>query len=265
MVMVATGFFVKHFVFRWRTAMNDYYVERWDKVRNIEGAAQRIQEDTMRFADIVETLGVKIVESAMTLFAFLPVLFALSSHVSELPIIGEIPAPLFNTALLWSIFGTALLALAGIKLPGLYFKNQRVEAAYRKELVYGEDDEERARPPTLKALFTNVRKNYFRLYFHYLYFDVVRWTYLQADNIFVFLILVPTIVAGKITWGILQQILTAFNKVSESFQYLVYSWSTIVELLSIYKRLAAFEAAFEGRPLPDLDQPEFATDSAGAG
>jgi len=58
-VVVATSFFVSHYVFRWRTAMNDYYVARWGEVRTIEGAAQRIQEDTMRFADIVETLGVK--------------------------------------------------------------------------------------------------------------------------------------------------------------------------------------------------------------
>lgn len=33
-----------------------------------------------------------------------------------LPVIGEIPAPLFNTALFWSIFGTGLLAVAGVKL-----------------------------------------------------------------------------------------------------------------------------------------------------
>ena len=51
----------------------------------------------------------------------------------------------------WSIFGTALLAVAGIKLPGLEFRNQRVEAAYRKELVYGEDDAERAEPPTVRG------------------------------------------------------------------------------------------------------------------
>ena len=254
LVVVATSFFVSHYVFRWRTAMNDYYVGRWDEVRGIEGAAQRIQEDTMRFADIVETLGVKIVDSVMTLFAFLPVLFALSSYVTELPLVGEIPAPLFTAALIWSIFGTGLLALAGIKLPGLYFRNQRVEAAYRKELVYGEDDASRAQPPTLEMLFSNVRKNYFRLYFHYFYFNIVRYTYLQADNIFVYLILVPTIAAGKVTFGILQQILTAFGQVSSSFQYLVNSWTTIVELQSIHKRLAAFEATFERRPLPELDR-----------
>jgi peptide/bleomycin uptake transporter len=258
LVTVATSFFISHYVFRWRTAMNDYYVSRWDDVRGIEGAAQRIQEDTMRFADIMETLGVRIVESIMTLFAFLPVLFALSSHITELPLVGHITAPLFNAALVWSIFGTGLLALAGAKLPGLYFRNQRVEAAYRKELVYGEDDPERAHPPTLYSLFRNVRKSYFRLYFHYFYFNIARYSYLQADNIFVYLILLPTISAGKITFGILQQILTAFGQVSSSFQYLVNSWATIVELQSIHKRLAAFEAKFKGYIQPELDQVELA-------
>ncbi len=253
-VFVITRFFVSHFIFRWRTAMNDYYTAQWETVRNIEGASQRIQEDTMRFAEIMENLGVSIVDAVMTLFAFLPVLWALSVYVTELPIVGEIAHPLFVASLVWSVFGTGLLALVGIKLPGLFFKNQRVEAAFRKELVYGEDDAERAQPPTLKELFANVRKNYFRIYFHYMYFNVARMLYIQADNIFVYVLLVPTIAAGAITFGILQQILTAFSQVSNSFQYLVNSWTTIVELLSIYKRLASFEAAIRHEPLPAIDQ-----------
>jgi peptide/bleomycin uptake transporter len=253
-IWVLTRFFVSHYIFRWRTAMNDYYMSRWKEVRHIEGASQRVQEDTMRFASIMEGLGVNIVDSVMTLFAFLPVLFSLSQHVTELPLVGAIPAPLFNAAIFWSLFGTVLLAVVGIKLPGLEFRNQRVEAAYRKELVYGEDNADRAEPMTVTELFGNVRKNYFRLYFHYMYFNVFRGMYIQADNIFSYLILIPTIAAGKITFGILQQILTAFGQVSSSFQYLVNSWTTIVELLSIYKRLKAFEAALDGQPLPDIDK-----------
>ncbi len=253
-VFVTTRYFVSHFIFRWRTAMNDYYTAQWDEVREIEGASQRIQEDTMRFASIMESLGVSIVDSVMTLFAFLPVLWSLSQYVTELPIVGEIAHPLFYAALLWSIFGTGLLAGVGIKLPGLEFRNQRVEAAFRKELVYGEDDASRAGPLKLKELFNNVRKNYFRLYFHYMYFNVARMLYLQADNIFVYILLIPTIAAGTITFGILQQILTAFGQVSNSFQYLVNSWTTIVELLSVYKRLRSFEAAIKHEPLPVIDQ-----------
>jgi peptide/bleomycin uptake transporter len=251
---VVTRFFVSHFIFRWRTAMNDYYTAQWKQVRNIEGASQRIQEDTMRFAEIMEGLGVSIVDAVMTLFAFLPVLWALSEYVSELPLVGVIAHPLFVASLVWSVFGTGLLAIVGIKLPGLEFKNQRVEAAFRKELVYGEDDDDRAQPPTLKQLFANVRKNYFRLYFNYMYFNVARMLYLQADNIFVYVLLIPTIAVGAITFGILQQILTAFSQVSNSFQYLVNSWTTIVQLLSVYKRLSSFEAAIKHEPLPIIDQ-----------
>jgi peptide/bleomycin uptake transporter len=247
-IYVATKFLVSHFIFRWRTAMNEYYSDNWLKLRKVEGASQRIQEDTMRFASIMEGLGVSLVEAVMTLFAFLPVLWVLSEYVSELPIVGEIAHPLFYAALFWSIFGTGILAFVGIKLPGLEFNNQKVEAAFRKELVYGEDDINRAQPLRLNELFDHVRKNYFRLYFHYMYFNVARSLYLQADNIFVFILLVPTIAIGAITFGVLQQILTAFGQVSNSFQYLVNSWTTIVELLSVYKRLKAFESV--------LDEPE---------
>jgi peptide/bleomycin uptake transporter len=189
----------------------------------------------------------------MTLIAFLPVLLRLSANVTELPFVGEVPYALVVVSIVWSLFGTAFLALVGIRLPGLEFRNQRVEAAYRKELVYGEDNANRADPPTVAELFANVRRNYFRLYFNYMYFNVARILYLQTDNIFPFVVLGPTIVAGKITLGAMNQILNAFEQVRSSFQYLVNSWTTIVELLSIYKRLRAFEATIEGEPLPEID------------
>jgi peptide/bleomycin uptake transporter len=255
-VFVATlfRFFVSHFIFRWRTAMNDYYMERWQRLRHIEGAAQRVQEDTMRFASITESLGISLVDSLMTLIAFLPLLWGLSAHVKELPLIGEVSQGLVFVAILWSIFGTALVAIAGIRLPGLEFRNQRVEAGYRKELVYGEDNADRADPPTVRELFGYVRKNYFRLYLNYMYFNLVRIFYLQIGNLVPYIALAPTIVSGTITLGVMQQIIRAFSRVENSFQYLVNSWTTIVELMSIYKRLKAFEAAISGEPLPDIDQ-----------
>ena len=97
-------------------------------------------------------------------------------------------------------------------------------------------------------------QNYFRLYFHYMYFNVGRIFYLQTDNIFPYIILAPTIVAGKITLGAMNQILNAFGQVRSSFQYLVNSWTTIVELLSIYKRLRAFEATLQGEELPAIER-----------
>ena len=254
-VAVLLEFYVRHYVFRWRTAMNNYYMSYWDQVRHLEGAAQRVQEDTMRFARIVEGLGVAFMRSVMTLIAFLPLLWTLSEHVTEFPWIGDVPHSLVYLAIISAASGTVLLAVVGIKLPGLEFNNQKVEAAYRKELVYGEDHADRAEPETISDLFTNVRRNYFRLYKHYLYFDVAKWSYLQFAVIVPYIMMGPTIVAGLITLGVLQQILRAFDRVENSFQFLVNSWSTIVELISIYKRLRAFEATIlaDGRtqrPLP---------------
>jgi len=252
-VGVLTRFFVSHYIFRWRTAMNDFYVANWPRLRNIEGASQRVQEDTMRFASTTEGLGVSLISAVLTLLAFLPVLVKLSSNVTELPLIGSIPYPLVFAAVIWSVLGTGMLALIGIRLPAIEFFNQRVEAAYRKELVFGEDDPARADPPKLGALFEDIRRNYFRLYLNFMYFNVGRIVYLQTDVVFPYVLLAPTIVAGRITLGAMNQILNAFTQVRTSFQYLVNAWSTIVELISIYQRLRSFEAKLHDEPLPSIE------------
>src|SRR5690606_8277828 len=74
----------------------------------------------------------------------------LSSHVKVLPIVGEIPHALMWASIGWAVLGTVILMVVGMKLPGLEFNNQKVEAAYRKELVYGEDYADRAHPLTFK-------------------------------------------------------------------------------------------------------------------
>lgn len=240
-IAVLLDFFVRHYVFRWRTAMTEYYTAHWEKLRHIEGASQRVQEDTMRFARIVEGLAVTLLHSVLILIAFLPELNKLSQHVTELPWIGAVPHSMVLVALISAIVGTTLLACAAIRLPGLEFNNQKVEAAYRKELVFGEEYAERAQPETLGFLYENIRKNYFVLYLNYLYFDLVKWTYLQASVLFPYIALGPSLISGALTLGILQQIVRAFGKVEGAFQFLVTSWGSIVELMSIYKRLNAFE------------------------
>jgi peptide/bleomycin uptake transporter len=244
---VLTDFFVKHYVFRWRSAMNEFYTAHWPTVRGIEGASQRVQEDSARFARIMEDLGISFVRSVLTLIAFLPILWTFSGQVKELPWIGPVNQALVWVAIVFALCGTVALGLIGFKLPGLEFENQRVEAAYRKELVYGEDDHERADGPLLARLFRNVRRNYFRMFFHYMYFDVARWSYLQVGVLVPYVALGPTIVAGGITLGLMQQIVRAFGRVESSFQYLVNSWTTIVELISVYKRLRAFERTIRQR------------------
>lgn len=252
--IVLLSFFVSHYIFRWRTAMNDYYVAEWQRLRIVEGASQRVQEDTMRFARQVENLGVNLVSSVMTLIAFLPLLWTISGQVKNIPFVGNIDGSLVFVALISASFGTILLALIGFKLPGLEFRNQRVEAAYRKELVYGEDHAHRADPLTLMELYSAVRRNYFRLYFNYMYFNVAKWAYLQGATFVPYFALGPTVVSAGITFGVFQQVLNAFGKVDDSFRFFANSWADIVELLSIFKRLRAFERVLDDEPLSTIDQ-----------
>ncbi|KKB10509.1 microcin B17 transporter [Devosia geojensis] len=242
LVAVALAFFTSHYVFRWRKAMNFYYMAYWPQIRGTEGAAQRVQEDTMRFASIMEDLGTAFFDSLITLVVFLPLLWQLSSHISELPIFGATPGGLVWVALVGAAAGTALLAVVGIKLPGLNFANQRVEAAYRKELVFGEDHADRAAPPTIRELFAGVQQNYFRLYFHYTYFNLARYGYTNMVGYVPLLVMAPSILAGTLTMGLYQQIQIAFGQVFGSFQFFARAWTVIVELQSVVMRLRKFES-----------------------
>ena len=257
--LVLNAFFIAHYLFRWRRAMTFFYMSNWSHLRHVEGAAQRIQEDTQRFANIVEGLAVAFIGSMMTLLVFLPLLWGLSQNITELPIVGPVNGSLVWVALVSAAIGTVLLGAVGVRLPGLEFQNQRVEAAFRKELVYGEDHAERASPPRTRDFFKAVQKNYFRLYWHYLYFNVARYVYLQGSNFVPLVAMSPTIAAGALTFGLFQQVANAFNQVENSFQFLANSWTTIISLISVYKRLRTFEAHIPyGANLGvDYDDPRF--------
>ena len=244
-ISVATDYFTSHWTFRWRTAMANYYHENWSKARLTEGASQRVQEDTLKFARIMEGLGVELLRSLMTLIAFLPILWGLSKQITMLPFFGEVNHALVWVAIISALGGTILLAAVGFKLPGIEYDIQKEEAAYRKELVLGEDNTKRAGVSRIDSLYGNVRKIHFKMYFHYLYFNAVKWSYLQGMVIVPYVALAPTIVTGAITLGFVQQIARAFNKVENSLQYLVRSWPIIVEFISVQRRLSEFESKLE--------------------
>ena len=155
-----------------------------------------------------------------------------------------------NHALVWvaiisALGGTFILAAVGIKLPGIEYDIQKEEAAYRKELVLGEDFKESPQPAKIDSLYAGVRKIHYKMYFHYLYFNAVKWSYLQGMVIVPYLALAPTIVTGAITLGFVQQIIRAFGRVEGSMQYILKAWPTIIELASVYKRLREFEKKIE--------------------
>ena len=117
-------------------------------------------------------LGVNLVDAVMTLIAFLPGPGKAFEHRDRIAVdrCNFLSTGCGGVTLggVWNgLSGTDRYAAAGFRV-----SHQRVEAAYRKELVLGEDDPARATPPRLIDLFAAVRQNYFRVYLNYMYFNV---------------------------------------------------------------------------------------------
>ncbi len=239
---IFTGWFTRIYGLRWREAITFSYIPQWQAVEyEIEGASQRIQEDCNRWARIVESLGLQVIRALMTLIAFIPILWSLSDKV-DIPILRDINGSLVWFSLIVSLGGIIISWFVGIKLPGLEYKNQRVEAAFRKDLVLGEDDKiNYGQTETLFELFTGIRFNYHRLYLHYGYFDGWMTTYDQFMIIAPYLIMGPGLFTGMITLGVMVQVSNAFSRVHGGFALFLHNWTTITELRSIWRRLREFE------------------------
>ena len=235
-------FFTSHYLFRWRASMVEWYHTVYDRAGKIEGASQRVQEDTIKFTRYMEDLGTSFIESVMLLIQFIPILLGLSIGI-PIFFFGDWQYGLITGALLWTIGGTIFLIALGwlLKLVGVEYDVQKKEAAYRKILVLAEDDGN-IRPKTINELFEDVRSIHYLKYLRYLYFNIGRMAYLQANVLSAYVFLAPAIVAGVVTLGVMQQIIRAFGRVEGSMQYLIKAWPTIIELASVYKRLREFES-----------------------
>ncbi|MCX2683080.1 putative transporter [Campylobacter sp. MIT 21-1685] len=255
-VIIATIniYFASIYAFKWREAMTFSYLQFWkNKDDNIEGSSQRIQEDTYNFSKIVESLGLAFIKALMTLIAFIPILWGLSGSVSEALLSGidtdstwyflrNVDGLLVYVALFISLGGLFISWFIGIKLPGLEYNNQKAEAAFRKELVFAEDNRQKyAKNETMFELFTGLKLNYKKLFLHYGYFNIWLILFEQIIIIIPFLAMAPSLFTGIITLGVVMQINNAFDQVRSSFSVFITNWTTITQLRSIYKRLNEFE------------------------
>jgi len=242
LIATITNWFTRVYGLRWRQAITFDYFPRWRNVKeDIEGASQRLQEDTHHFAEIVEGLGLQVVRSIMTLIAFIPVLWELSSK-TDIAFFNIVEGSLVWYAFFISVGGLVITWFVGAKLPGLEYNNQKVEAAFRKDLVLGEDDKANyAQPNTVLELFTGIRFNYQRLFNHYGYVDIWINAYDQFMVILPYLLVGPGLFTKLITLGVVVQVSNAFAKVHEGFGVFLFQFTAITELRSIYKRLREFE------------------------
>lgn len=142
----------------WRVALVHSYLERWERAGvSVEGASQRVQEDTQRFGEGIEAVTI-LLDSLLTMCIFAPRLLYMGQRIhppwmsavdagsgiddeedkEDAAMLVASDAWLLAITVLHAAFGTVVAFCVARKLVDLEVNNQVVEAAFRKDLVLWE-------------------------------------------------------------------------------------------------------------------------------
>ena len=234
-------------VFVWRRSIMKAYLTRWDiNIPPIEGASQRVHEDSQRFASGIQNCVAIILESVFTLMVFCPVLYRLDP---------ELMAVAIGTAL----GGLLVSVLVGHKLVGLEVGNQREEAELRKRLVVLEVDPsslEISGSPLL-AFVDNLKSlssNYWSLYINFAALATWLSTFDQFCIILPYLLTAPRMFAEDpsrvLTLGALMKVTNSFSKVFDSLNIVSENYLALNEWRSVLRRLTEYEREVYNRSPP---------------
>ena len=230
--------------------------------RPVEGAAQRVHEDTQRFSSGLNGCFVVVLDAVCTLVVFVPLLIEIGEKVAAprwASVLGG--GWIVFVALTSALLGVAVAAILGRKLIGLEVNNQRVEADVRRELVLletspvsvccsssednaGGDAELGSPASAFVRLWEALASNYHLLFCNFLKLNFWLTTFEQ------YMVFVPYIVAApllfspeptNITLGTLVQLSNSFGRVFDALNIVADNWSSVNEFISCVVRLREFE------------------------
>jgi putative ATP-binding cassette transporter len=244
---------------RWRRWLTEHYMADWLSDRayyrialtdpNTDNPDQRIADDIRLFVDNTLTLGLGLMNSVVTLFSFIFVLWSLSGPLEVLGI--SIPGYMVWVAILYSLLGTWLAHLIGRRLIRLNFLQQRVEADFRYALMRvrehvegvalhaGEADERRG----LLHRFHALMENWWAIMVATKRLTFFTAGFTQVASIFPLVVAAPGYFAGRITLGGLMQTSSAFGQVQGALSWFVDNYRDLTEWRATVERLTGFRQA----------------------
>jgi vitamin B12/bleomycin/antimicrobial peptide transport system ATP-binding/permease protein len=246
---------------RWRNWLTTRYLGEWLHGANhyrmqLRGDAadnpdQRISDDTKLFVERTLDVGLTLLNSVVTFFSFVLILWGLSNE-APLHLFGEawmIPGYLVWAALIYSIFGTVLTQWIGSPLVNLDFEQQRREADFRFNLVRVRENAEQiallggepAERRRLLGRFGSVIANWYAIMSRTKRLTAFTQSYSQAAVIVPIILIAPAFFAGKILLGTLVQAAEAFGSVQKALSFVVQVYRTMAEWRAVVARLDGFE------------------------
>jgi vitamin B12/bleomycin/antimicrobial peptide transport system ATP-binding/permease protein len=248
---------------RWRRWLTKHYLGEWLHGANhyrmqLQGDAadnpdQRISDDVKLFVDRTLDIGLNLLNSVVTLFSFVIILWGLSA-AAPLHLFGkdfDIPGYLVWGALIYAIFGTALTQWIGSPLVRLDFQQQRYEADFRFNLVRARENSEQiallkgesAERQQLWHRFDNVVENWYGIMSRTKRLTAFTASYSQAAVVFPYILVAPAFFADKIQLGGLTQTASAFGSVQKALSVFVTIYRSLAEWRAIVARLDGFETS----------------------
>jgi putative ATP-binding cassette transporter len=248
---------------RWRRWMTQIYLRQWLDAANhyrmqllgdsADNPDQRIAEDLQLFVQYTLTICTGLLNSIVTLFSFIVILWTLSAH-APLHLFGanlNIPGYLVWAALIYAVIGTLLTHLIGWRLIPLNFQQQRFEADFRFNLVRTRENAEQIAALGGEAAereghlnrFGFVVANWLALMQRQKQLTFFTQSYSQASVIFPYIMVSPAYFSGAMQLGGLMQTASAFNSVQNALSYFITAYRQIAEWRAVIARLTGFEQA----------------------
>ncbi|EEA06870.1 SbmA/BacA-like family protein [Cryptosporidium muris RN66] len=250
------SYVVNVFIFYWRQALSEYYLSSWPLVRGIEGASQRIQEDTKAWAKLCQATITDLIQNLMMGIQILPKLIELASSVPEIFIFGKVKyAALYPPTLLF-LAQFLVILLTSVKLPYLHYENQKIEAALRKELVLAEDNNNSIDNNLIKSITSDLQRNYyatFRWNFPFAFGNLAcREAMIFIGSIFLW----PSFFSGTMTISDYYSLDLYMMQLLNVLQVIQRRWREFTEIMAIYRRLSDFENKIIANKNSNVDNME---------
>jgi putative ATP-binding cassette transporter len=251
---------------RWRNWLTKRYLGQWLHGANhyrmqLQGDAadnpdQRIAEDVRIFVDQTLSIGLQFLNSTVTLASFVIILWGLSAE-SPLTMFGnefQIPGYLVWGALFYAALGTWLVFLIGQPLVGLAFRQQRLEADFRFNLVRVRENSEQiallrgesAERERLSERFGRVVQNWYLIMVVTKRLTAFSSSYAQAAVVFPYILTAPAYFAGKIQLGGMMQTASAFSSVQTALSLFITIYRELANWRAVVARLDGFEESIAG-------------------
>jgi putative ATP-binding cassette transporter len=247
---------------RWRRVLTDATLEAWlagraywhmrDRTEHgLDNPDQRIADDCRIYVYRLTTEALEFITAIVALFTYVAILWSLSTFPLAFTLFGfdvSIARYMVWAAPLYVAISSGVTHWLGAPLVPLNFEQQKTEADFRFALArFRQSGEqvalsrgEQAERRLFDRRFNAIVGNWYRLMNRELILGCFTRPYMQTVLRIPLFLALPAFLAGRVTFGGLMQIGSAFQNVVTTMSWFIFSYRDLAELAAASKRLDNF-------------------------